>query len=190
MRPDCTCSLFSTKLGVIAHDFAHQLFDQLLADHAVFTPFSGSPCELIRKEIKILSVRHSNLMRFNVMRQSAELVGATCAIESLWKMLFLSPHPTVSNRVSSNRSLRCRERFFEGRDKEPKRPSKVPDRRCRDRISLNNPPIRGLFDESREISVRPRMRGGAERTRTPCQAGSSIEPVSVTAPMLQAPSQK
>lgn len=30
------------------------------------------------------------------------------------------------------------------------------------------------------------LRGGAERTRTPCQARSSIEPVSVTAPMLQA----
>ena len=48
------------------------------------------------------------------------------------------------------------------------------------------PPIRGLVAENREISVRTRMRGGAERTRTPCQARSSIEPVSVTAAMLQA----
>jgi hypothetical protein len=72
------------------------------------------------------------------MRQSLELVGATCPIESLWKMLFSSPRPTVSNRVSSNRSLRCRERIFEGRDKELERGSEVQERRCRDRISLNN----------------------------------------------------
>ena len=37
---------------------------------------------------------------------------------------------------------------------------------CRDRISLNNPPIRGLFGENREISVRPRVRGGLGRTQT------------------------
>jgi hypothetical protein len=43
--------------------------------------------------------------------------------------------------------------------------------------------------QSWEISVSEEMRGGAERTRTPCQAGSSIEPVSVTAPMLQARAQ-
>ncbi len=44
----------------------------------------------------------------------------------------------------------------------------------------------GLFAKKREISVSFGMRGGAERTRTPCQARSSIEPVSVTAAMLQA----
>jgi len=37
-------------------------------------------------------------------------------------------------------------------------------------MSLNNPPIRGYFGENREISVRPRVRGGAGRTRTPNQA--------------------
>jgi hypothetical protein len=67
---------------------------------------------LIRKEVKSYQCAIAILIRFNVMRQSVELVGATCAIESLWKMLFLSPHPTVSNRVSSNRSLRCRETDF------------------------------------------------------------------------------
>ena len=34
MRPNCACR-FSTKLGVLVHDFARQLFDQLLADHAI-----------------------------------------------------------------------------------------------------------------------------------------------------------
>src|ERR1700739_2655950 len=63
-------------------------------------------------------------------------------------------------------------RIFEGRDKEPERASKVQERRCGDRISLSNPPIQGLFDENREISVRPRVCGGAERTRTACQARS------------------
>ena len=35
MRPDFTYRIFSTKLRVIVHNFTHQLFDQLLADHAV-----------------------------------------------------------------------------------------------------------------------------------------------------------
>ena len=35
MRPNFTCRMFSTKLRVIVRNFAHQLFDQLLADHAV-----------------------------------------------------------------------------------------------------------------------------------------------------------
>jgi hypothetical protein len=59
---------------------------------------------------------------------------------------------------------------FEGRDKEAETASKVQGRRCRGEISLDNPPISELFGENREISVRPRMRGGAERTRTACQA--------------------
>ena len=49
-----------------------------------------------------------------------------------------------------------------------------------------NPANAALLAQSWEISVRLRVRGGAERTRTPCQARSSIEPVSVTAAMLQA----
>jgi hypothetical protein len=35
VRPDCSCSVFSTKLDIVVHDFAHQLFDQLLADHGI-----------------------------------------------------------------------------------------------------------------------------------------------------------
>jgi hypothetical protein len=50
----------------------------------------------------------------------------------------------------------------------------------------SNPANSALLAQSWEISVSEKVRGGAERTRTPCQAGSSIEPVSVTAPMLQA----
>lgn len=33
--PDCTCSVVATKLCVIIHNFAHQPFDQLLADRTV-----------------------------------------------------------------------------------------------------------------------------------------------------------
>jgi hypothetical protein len=35
MRPDCTCRVFSTKLGVVVHNFVHQLFDQLLSDRTL-----------------------------------------------------------------------------------------------------------------------------------------------------------
>ena len=35
MRPDCTCRVFSTILRIVVHNFAHQLVDQLLADHAI-----------------------------------------------------------------------------------------------------------------------------------------------------------
>ena len=58
--------------------------------------------------------------------------------------------------------------------------------RSGDKTYSQNPADLGLIAGFGEISVRTRMRGGAERTRTPCQARSSIEPVSVTAPMLQA----
>ena len=44
--------------------------------------------------------------------------------------------------------------------------------RRRDKNSLNNPANSGAIAENREISVRARVRGGAERTRTPCQARS------------------
>ena len=42
----------------------------------------------------------------------------------------------------------------------------------RDKISLGNSANSGLIAGFREISVRTRMRGGAERTRTACQARS------------------
>ena len=35
VRPDRTCCIFSTILRIVVHDFARQLFDQLLADHAI-----------------------------------------------------------------------------------------------------------------------------------------------------------
>jgi hypothetical protein len=81
-------------------------------------------------------------------------------------------------------------RNFQGRDKEAETAWKVQGPRCRDKASLNNPANSGLVSENQEISVSGRMRGGAERTRTPCQARSSIEPVSVNASMLQARAQK
>jgi hypothetical protein len=93
---------------------------------------------------------------------------------ALWrasgKRYFSPPRPTPSNRVFSTTVSVAGKRIFEGRDKEPERASKVQERRCGDRISLSNPPIQGLFDENREISVRPRVCGGPGRTRTSSQA--------------------
>ena len=42
MRPDYTRSVFSPKLGIVVQDFTHQLFDQLLADHAVLAAGSSA----------------------------------------------------------------------------------------------------------------------------------------------------
>jgi hypothetical protein len=53
-----------------------------------------------------------------------------------------------------------------GRDKDPKMAAKVQESHCRDRARANNPANSGLFAENQEISVRPRVRGGAERCRT------------------------
>jgi hypothetical protein len=96
------------------------------------------------------------------------------AMGGLWrasgKRYFSPPRPTPSNRVFSTTVSVAGKRIFEGRDKEPERASKVQERRCGDRISLSNPPIQGLFDENREISVRPRVCGGGRsrsQTRLP-----------------------
>jgi hypothetical protein len=42
---DCTCSGVSTKLCVIIHNFAHQLFNQLLADRTILT--AGQFCHCL-----------------------------------------------------------------------------------------------------------------------------------------------
>jgi hypothetical protein len=67
--------------------------------------------------------------------------------------------------VSSNRSLRCGETEFQGRDKEAETALEIQERRCRDKISPGNSANSGLIAGFREISVRTRMRGGAERRR-------------------------
>ena len=83
------------------------------------------------------------------------------------------PSPTSH----SNRSLRTEvsvagKRNFQGRDKEAETALEIQGRRCRDKISLGNSANSGRIAGFREISVRTRMRGGAERTRTACQARS------------------
>src|ERR1700752_858662 len=50
-------------------------------------------------------------------------------------------------------------RNFEGRDKGTETASKRQGCRRRDKASLNNPANSGAIAESREISVRPRVRG-------------------------------
>src|ERR1700761_3048139 len=62
--------------------------------------------------------------------------------------------------VSSNRSLRCGKRHFQGRDKEAKSAPEIRGRRSGEIISLGNSATLGRTAGFREISVRPRMRGG------------------------------
>jgi hypothetical protein len=66
-------------------------------------------------------------------------VTATAVGEILWKMPLLPAHQryrTVSLRTAVSVAGK---RIFEVRDKEPERASKVQERRCRDKISLNDP---------------------------------------------------
>ncbi len=83
------------------------------------------------------------------------------------------PSPTSH----SNRSLQTEvsvagKRNFHGGDKKAETALEIQGRRRRDKISLGNPVDSGLIAGFGEISVRARMRGGAERTRTACQARS------------------
>jgi hypothetical protein len=59
-----------------------------------------------------------------------------------------------------------RKRNFQGRDKEAETALEIQGRRCRDKISLGNSANSGVIAGFREISVRTRMRGGAERSPT------------------------
>src|SRR5262249_25607267 len=69
----------------------------------------------------------------------------------------------------------ARKRNFEGRDKAAETAVKIQKRRCGDRISLNNPAHSGVFGENREISVRPRVRGGGRSLyRTGLQPSNSL----------------
>src|ERR1700738_2690911 len=96
---------------------------------------------------------------------------------------------TQSNRVSSNQSLCCRETEFCRQRQRRRNGSGGPRRPLQRHDRATNPANSALLAQGWEISVSEKVRGGAERTRTPCQARSSIEPVSVTAPMLQARAQ-
>jgi hypothetical protein len=80
-----------------------------------------------------------------------------------------------SSTSHSNRSLRTEvsvagKRNFQRGDKEAETTLEIQRRRCRDKITLGNSANSGLIARFREISVRTRVRGGAERTRTACQA--------------------
>jgi hypothetical protein len=74
--------------------------------------------------------------------------------------------------VSSTEVSVAGKRNFQGKDKEAETALEIQGRRCRDKISLGNSANSGIIAGFREISVRTRMRGGAERTRTACQARS------------------
>ena len=77
----------------------------------------------------------------------------------------------------SNWSLRTEgsvagKRNFQVRDKEAETALEIQGRRWGDKTYSQNPADSGLIAGFGEISVRTRMRGGAERTRTACQARS------------------
>ena len=61
--------------------------------------------------------------------------------------------------------------IFRAEIKRPKRARRLV-RAAQRQISLANPANSGLVAEDQEISVSRKMRGGAERTRTACQARS------------------
>ena len=73
---------------------------------------------------------------------------------------------THSNQVSSNQSLRCRETEFLGQRQTARKTPELKARRSGDKTYSRNPANSGLIAESREISGRPKMRGGPGRTRT------------------------
>src|ERR1700730_4878414 len=63
-------------------------------------------------------------------------------------------------------------RNFKARDKRPEKAPELEAWRSGDKTYSQNPADSGLIAGFGEISVRTRMRGGAERTRTACQARS------------------
>jgi hypothetical protein len=82
-----------------------------------------------------------------------------------------------SSTSHSNRSLRTEvsvagKRNFQRGGKEAETTLEIQRRRRRDKITLGNSANSRLIARFREISVRTRVRGGAERTRTACQARS------------------
>ena len=98
---------------------------------------------------------------------------------------FLLNNHTVEPRLFDKVSV-AGKRDFAGRDKGAETAPEDQGDHCRDMTHASDPANSALLAQSWEISVSARVRGGAERTRTPCQARSSIEPISVTALMLQA----
>ena len=74
-------------------------------------------------------------------------------------------------------------RNFQGRDKEAETALEIQGRRCRDKISLGNPANSGLLAGKREISVRTRMRGGAERSPTMGRINGLQKVRVITAPL-------
>ena len=74
--------------------------------------------------------------------------------------------------LSAWRGLGSGKRNFEARDKGAEMAVGIHLAARRDHAPAGKPANSGLFAKSRVISVRRRLRGGAERTRTTCQARS------------------
>jgi hypothetical protein len=70
------------------------------------------------------------------------------------------------------------QRNFEARDKGAEMAVGIHLAACGDQAPARKRANSGLFAKSQEISVRVRLRGGAGRTQTRCQARSRVERVS------------
>jgi hypothetical protein len=92
--------------------------------------------------------------------------------------------PAFEPSLHQHKSLPAGNAILRGRDKGPERALEVQLTVCRDKMRARIPASSGLFTPNREISVCLRLRGGAERTRTACQARSSVERVSNTSRLI------
>ena len=139
-------------------------------------------------------VRHliSHAWGFRSFQVTAPLAWAACQLQHLPRYPSLirtaqacppglptrsrrTPFPVVA--AHSNRSLLgavsvAGKRNFEARDKGAEMAVGIHLAARRDHAPAGKPANSGLFAKSREISVRRRLCGGAERTQTACQARS------------------
>jgi hypothetical protein len=97
-----------------------------------------------------------------------------------------SPTSAWSHSRQMRGSLFPGKRIFEGGDKRAKLVSQSSLVLCRDKAAARKPAKWRLCGQSREISIWGRLRGGAERTQTACQARSRYRTGLRRFPTLQA----
>ena len=85
---------------------------------------------------------------------------------------FLLNNHAVEPRLFEPKSLLPGNGILPAETKAPKRLRKTKDDHCGDMTHTSNPANSALLAQSWEISVSEKVRGGAERTRTACQARS------------------
>jgi hypothetical protein len=98
---------------------------------------------------------------------------------------YLSKTCNSTRRAHEKKRASCRTRvsvprngILSGRDRRPETAPETKAVRPRDTAGEKKPANGGHFASFQELSETRRMRGGAGRTRTACQARSPVEPVS------------